>query len=368
MNIGVIDADIIGRKKHRFPNLASMKISSYHKQHGDDVTLLTSYDDLNKYDKIYVSKVFTKTKVPDYILKLNNVEYGGTGFFYDKAPPLPHNIEHIMPDYHLYDGWINTLIEAGAKPSHFKYYTDYSIGFMTRGCFRQCEFCVNKKYKECVSHSHLSEFLATDRKKICLLDDNFLSCKKWRELLNELQESGKRLQFKQGLDERLLTDEKVQLLSKLKYDGEYIFAFDNINDYDLILSKLKILRKYIKKQCKFYVLCGYDRENKYDIEFWKQDLVDTFKRIELLGRYQCLPYIMRHDNYEQSPYRGIYIAIAMWCNTPSMFKTQSLESFAYKYDTYVHRKSKILEYYELSETINELQPYIHKMFFNQTKE
>ena len=365
MKIGVIDADIIGRRKHRFPNLASMKISSYYKQNNNNVTLLTSYDDIYEYDKVYISKVFTDTYVPNYVLTLNNVEYGGTGFFYDKAQPLPYDIEHITSDYHLYDKWIDELIRGGVKPHHFKYYTDYSIGFLTRGCFRQCEFCVNKSYKRCVPHSHLSEFLAPDRKKICLLDDNFLACGKWRELLNELQSCGQRLQFKQGLDERLLTDEKVQCLASLKYDGEYIFAFDDINDYDLIVSKLKILRKYIKKQCKFYVLCGYDRENKYDIAFWKQDLVDTFKRIELLGHYRCLPYIMRHNNYENSPYRGIYIAIAMWCNTPSMFKTQSLETFAYKYDTYVKRKSKILEYYELSNTIEELQPYIHRTFFNQ---
>lgn len=31
MNIAIIDADLIGRKKHRFPNLACMKISSYYK-------------------------------------------------------------------------------------------------------------------------------------------------------------------------------------------------------------------------------------------------------------------------------------------------------------------------------------------------
>ena len=39
MNIGIIDADIIGRKKHRFPNLASMKLSSWHKSHNDNVKL-----------------------------------------------------------------------------------------------------------------------------------------------------------------------------------------------------------------------------------------------------------------------------------------------------------------------------------------
>ena len=31
MDIGIIDADLIGRTKHRFPNLACIKLSGYYK-------------------------------------------------------------------------------------------------------------------------------------------------------------------------------------------------------------------------------------------------------------------------------------------------------------------------------------------------
>lgn len=113
MNVAIIDADIIGRKKHRFPNLASMKLSSWHKNNNDNVTLEWSYDNVSDYDMVYVSKVFTDTKVPSGIIELPNVKYGGTGFFYDKAEPLPYEIEHIMPDYHLYDEWIEEMIRGG---------------------------------------------------------------------------------------------------------------------------------------------------------------------------------------------------------------------------------------------------------------
>ena len=109
MKIGIIDAEIIGKKKHRFPNLACMKIAAYHKQKGDLVDLLLSYDDIGNYDKVYISKVFTDTPIYDGILDLPCVEYGGTGFFYDKAPALPYEIEHIKPDYHLYDKWVEIL-------------------------------------------------------------------------------------------------------------------------------------------------------------------------------------------------------------------------------------------------------------------
>ena len=181
MNIGIVDADLIYKKKHRFPNLACMKISSYYKKQGHHVELLMSYNDIENYDKVFISKVFTDTLVPDGITELSFVEYGGTGFFYDKAKPLPYEIEHSIPDYHLYDDFVSKALENGSKKKELEYYTDYSIGFTTRGCIRGCSFCVNKNYKQCVKHSPISEFLDEDRKYICLLDDNILAWKEWKE-------------------------------------------------------------------------------------------------------------------------------------------------------------------------------------------
>lgn len=176
-------------------------------------------------------------------------------------------------------------------------------------------------------HSPLSEFYDPTRKKICLLDDNFLGCPNWKTLLQELQDTNKPFQFKQGLDERILTEEKCQMLFNSKYDGDYIFAFDNVADYDLIEKKLRMIRQYTQKIPKFYVFCGFDRNDKWDNDFWKQDLYDLWKRIELLMRYQCLPYIMRFNRYEESPYRGMYIICARWCNQPSLFKKKSIRDF-----------------------------------------
>ena len=332
MKVGVIDADLIGRNKHRFPNLACMKISAYHKKLGDDVTLELSYDNLEDYDKVYISKVFTDTPIPEGIDNLSWVECGGTGFYFDQAPNLPYEIEHSFPDYHLYDEWINQRINEGYKRSEFKEYLDYSIGFITRGCFRKCGFCVNKKYDRVFKHSPLEEFYDPERKKICLLDDNFLGHADWKAGLEELIATGKPFKFKQGLDERLLTPEKCEMLFNAKYDSDITFAFDNIKDYRMIEKKLKLIREYSSKQIIFYVLCGFDESGKYDADFWRQDLINTFERIELLGRYKALLYIMRFNKYEESPYRGIYITIARWCNQFSFFKKTSLYEFIHNTD------------------------------------
>jgi hypothetical protein len=337
MKIGIFDAELIAGGIHPFPNLASMKLSAWHKSIGDIIELGRDYKTVSDYDKVYISKVFTETDVPEYVLKSPNVEYGGTGFFYEKAPALPYEIEHIKPDYDLYTEWINERLE-GLNPSEtarvkkrLSAYTDYSIGFTTRGCIRGCSFCVNQNYRKCVLHSPVSEFLEESRKYIYLLDDNVLACPDWKKIFHDLQSTGKCITFRQGFDERLLTKEKCdEIFLKTKWIGDYIFAFDNIKDRDVIEKNIKLMREYkFKRNLKFYVFCGYNHDDpgNYDYEFWKKDIEDLFERISILAKYGCLPYIMRFQDYEKSPFRGMYITIARWCNQPTFFKKLTFREF-----------------------------------------
>jgi len=385
MKIGIIDADLIGRDKHRFPNLACEKISAYWKAKGAEVKLLLNYDCLldRSYKKIYISKVFTDTPCPDYLYNeswLKNhprILIGGTGFYFDKAQPLPDEIEHHMPDYNLYDEWISINIEKAKKEYEknnkefdekkykiqFKEYLEYSIGFLTRGCFRKCGFCVNQKYTHVFKHSPLNEFYDPSRKKICLLDDNFLGCPKWKEMLEELISTGRQFKFKQGLDERILTDEKCQMLFNSKYDGDFTFAFDKISDYDIIHEKLKLISKYKKKKSvKFYVLVGYDSVDAKDIE-------NAFIRIDLLLRYGCLPYIMRFQNkndtpWKQSKYRALYVAIARWCNQPSIIKKMSFRQFCEANQKYKKDKNTICSTLKSMQEFESDFPDIAKKYFD----
>lgn len=340
MKIGIIDADLLGREKHRFPNLACEKISGYWKAQKAEVNLLLDYLLPNDYDHIYVSKVFTDTEVPPLPTDSERIHIGGTGFFFEKAPSLPDYIEHHMPDYHLYDEWIESEVRCAENEAkkdgkkfdkttfmaQFKEYTDYSVGFITRGCFRKCKFCVNQKYDRVFTHSPLEEFYDPSRKKICLLDDNFFGYAEWKTALQQLIDTGKPFKFKQGLDERLLTDEKCEMLFTSKYDGDMTFAFDNVSDYDLVHSKLKLIRKYApSKSIKFYVLVGFESVDAKDVE-------NFFKRIELLMQYKCLPYVMRYQDknnipWKESRLKKLYIAIARWGNQPSIFKKMSFRQF-----------------------------------------
>lgn len=251
MKIGIIDSELLAGVQNRFPNLACMKLAGFHSRQGDDVELIDSINDspllinttLSVYDKIYVSKVFTATQLPKPLETFitdnkDKVVIGGTGFFFDKAPLLPDEVEHTKPLYDLYSKFVAR--QKNPQSSALKFYRDYSIGFLTRHCFRHCPFCVNQNFNRVKEHSPLNEFVDLVKKKICLCDDNFFRFSGWKRLLEELRATNKPFVFRQGLDERLLTEEKAQLLFSSKYDGFYTFAFDSIRDYDLIENKLRI--------------------------------------------------------------------------------------------------------------------------------
>ena len=319
MRIGIVDADLID-KGTRHPNLALMKLSGWNKEVGNEVSLLERYEDIPAYDKVYIGKVFSFTRVPENLHIYHNIQCGGTGFYEDGGDNLPDYIEHHMPDYNLYNDFINKQIGKGIKREHYSDYLDYSIGFMTRGCFRRCSFCVNKKYDHAFRHAHVKEFLDETRPKIYLWDDNVLAYSKWKEVFEELIATGRPFQFRQGMDIRLMTEEKAEFISRVKYHGDFIFAFDHIEDKKQIEKNLRIWKKYCKKTTKLYVLVAYDSQ---DI----RDIVNMMERIKILMKCGCIPYVMRYEAYKSSEFKGLYIQIARWCNQPRFYKKMSFRQF-----------------------------------------
>lgn len=356
--IGIIDADLLDNGT-RHPNLALMKISGYFKENGSQVVLLDNYDNLGDFYRVFISKVFSFTKTPD-LTHYNNVRNGGTGFFPSGGIKLPSDIEHHMPDYQLYDSYIEKQVNKGINPSKYFDYQNFSIGFTTRGCFRHCDFCVNKKYNTITAHSPVNEFFDNLRFGIYLWDDNFLGFSGWEKILLQLEETGKPFQFRQGLDIRLLTEQKANLLSRVKYYRDYIFAFDNIRDAPAIEKKLKLWREYTLKNTKLFVLCGY---HSLDIE----DIKSTFERIKILMKYACIPYIMRYEAYKSSPFKSIYIQLARWCNQPQFYKKMSFRQYCVanqEYELRTHTNSLGSSAYFSMIEFEKNYPEIAKRYFD----
>lgn len=328
MNIALIDNDLLMRDNHNFPNLAVMKISAFHKSKGDSVELAT-FNDISPmslfkkdYDKIYIAKAFTETNTPDWVFTLNNVKTGGTGFYFDKAEPLPYEIEHIKPDYEAYKDAYHIIKDT-------MFYTDYSIGYTTRGCFRHCDFCVNRNSNKVNIHSQIDEFYEPTRKKIALLDDNILGLpnKELFKIFDRFEEINKPIQYRQGMDIRLLTKERIERLFRLKYDGgkggfTYYFSFDLWEFKDKIEENLRMFSEmYFERKpdvkwirTKLYCFCGFNPKNEKTENYWLTDLEILFKRIEIIFKYKAAPFVMKHKDYKESPFSFVYDEVANYAN------------------------------------------------------
>ena len=297
--IGLIDVD-----SRNFPNLALMKISAYHKALGDEVVW---HDRLfgGHYDKVYASKVFSFTEDIDYYIDADEVIKGGSGYCIDvkngkecwdedNNHSLPYEIEHIFPDYSLYP----------------EYTKDTAYGFLTRGCPRGCDFCIVGKKEGKISRkvADLSEFWK-GQKNIVLCDPNILACKDWEDLLNQLIASGAYIDFNQGLDIRLMTERKAEMISKIKIK-EIHFAWDRYEDGAVILPKLKMFADicYSKPHghnCIVYTLVNFDTTIEQDLE-----------RIYTLRDMGYWPYIMI---YQKSTCARVYKDLARWVNNRFIF-------------------------------------------------
>lgn len=349
LRIGIMDADLLDNGT-RHPNLALLKISGYCKSYGHNVRLIQSYDEVAKdgrindqdFDLLVLSRVFKFTQVPDIIflmIKQGFIAYGGTGFFEINGPVLPKAVEHFRPDYTLYNDYIEwkTGGDEKKKKRDWDDYISYSIGFTTRGCIRHCDFCVNRLSNGVTYWSPVKEFLDENRPKIYLWDDNIMAAppRVFKLVMDDLQATGKPFQFRQGMDIRLMTDEKAQLLCSVKYYGDYIFAFDHYRlddpkekkQVEQTLRGLDVWTKYCTKETKLYVLVAFDSQDEKDIE-------GAFFRIKTLMEYGCLPYIMRFEKYKESRFKSLYTQLARWCNQPNFFKKMSFRQYCVRNEEY----------------------------------
>ena len=291
MRVGLIDVD-----GHNFPNLPLMKISAYHKSRGDSVEW---YEPLfsGHMDKVYMSKVFTFTPDYPYCINANEVIKGGTGYSYpDGGVELPEEIEHIYPDYQLYKDT----------------FPDTAYGFLTRGCPRGCDFCiVGKKEGRCARKvADLSEFW-NGQKNIVLLDANMFACKEWKDLSVQLIESGAWVDFSQGCDIRLMTDEKAEYIKRMKIKQVH-FAWDRYEDKEKIVPQFKRFKEITQwdyRKLGVYVLCNFNTTFEQDLD-----------RVYTLRELGYNPYVMLYEK-DKLPAKHRLKLLQRWVNNRIIFRS-----------------------------------------------
>ena len=253
---------------------------------------------IEQYDLIYASKIFKGSDGSN--LDGSKMIIGGTG--YDVSVLLPSDIDSISPDYGLYN-------------------YAHSIGFTMRGCRFSCSFCVvPTKEGRPKSVSTIEEIWTNrDSDLLVLLDNDFFGQDEWLSRINEMNKLGLRVNFNQGLNIRLISDEQAKALSSVRFvnrsakSRQVSFAWDKINDEALVRQGIdRCISAGIKpRQMMFYVLIGYDTTPEEDMH-----------RVMMLHDIGCDPFVMpynKDDHYQRR--------FARWVNAKQLFKSVPWENY-----------------------------------------
>jgi radical SAM superfamily enzyme YgiQ (UPF0313 family) len=280
MKIGLIQID------GKWPNLALMKISAWHKVQGDQVEWFNPLF-ADTYGCVYASKIFTNT--PDYRYWPHcPVCKGGSG--YDLFSHLPVEVEACMVDYSLYTAW------------------DKAIGYTTRGCPNSCKFCIvpQKEGGLTVVADDIGDFWA-GQKETVLLDNNLTAApfEHFERIVSQIVTNNLTVDFSQGLDIRLLNEEHCKLLKRVRLSKRLLhFAWDSLDEEAQVRRGIALLLKYFHhKGITFYVLIGYNTTEQEDIY-----------RVETLRGLGVNPFVMpynKRDDYQRT--------FTRWCNMKAVF-------------------------------------------------
>ena len=203
---------------------------------------------------------------------------------------MPDSIEHIYPDYELY----------GIQ--------NKAYGFLSRGCPRRCFFChvKSKEGTKAYKVADLDEFWR-GQKEIEICDPNILAVPEGEDLLQQLADSKAMVNINQGLDARLLTEKKIEIIRKIRIKN-YHFAWDNPKDEEKIVPKLKMFVDIIKPSKRNVIV--------YCLVNFHSTLEEDFHRIYTLRDMGFSPYVMIYDKEHCDQ---VYRDMQRWVNAPQLF-------------------------------------------------
>ena len=305
--IGLIDVD-----GHRFPNFALMRLSAYHKSHGDNVEWAVP---AKTYDIVAASKIFTFSPDFDYSgINTHKMIKGGTG--YDIDSRLPKEIEESTAmDYSLYPQY------------------QFSIQFFSRGCIRHCPFCLVREkegYITPVTPVNLNPL----GKHIEVLDNNFFANPAWHDAIEYLLSAKQKVNL-HGVDVRIMDEEQAYWLNRLPLYKSIHIAWD-FPQLDLT-EKLREVIRYIKPyKLMCYVLVGFNSTIEEDMY-----------RIERLRELKIKPFVMPYRDFGNNHVPTQYEKdLAQYVNKPMIFKSCTFAEFSprkgFKCEYYLNNKTKVL--------------------------
>jgi hypothetical protein len=204
----------------RYPPLGLLKLAQLERQRGNDVQFVRGGVETLRPDRIYVTSLFSyswravhdavkfyKNRYPRAKVLLGGIyasllpEHAALSGADEVHVGLYPEAEDLMPAWDLVPEW------------------DGSILFASRGCVRKCGFCSVPKLEgrpQDLKYG-IRHLIWPGHKRVILWDNNILGNANWATIMDELAEIGMEVDFNQGLDARLITDQVAEKVAKIKF-------------------------------------------------------------------------------------------------------------------------------------------------------
>lgn len=258
--------------RSKYPPLGLMKIAAYHKELGDEIKFVRGCKSGpgETWDRIYITTMFSF----DWKTSLKTIQYYQSRLQGDLFKPNCEIVvggiaASIMPEQFKKEAGINPISGCLNRPGmldadnelivdeqipdysilnevDYGYcYKDAYIGYATRGCIRHCRFCaVPKLEPNYIDYIDIKPWVTGIREKqgekkdLLLLDNNVLASPSLDKIVEDIKELGfvkgkklnnkaRHVDFNQGMDARLLTRKKMELLADIPINP-FRLAYDNI--------------------------------------------------------------------------------------------------------------------------------------------
>ncbi|MBI4303867.1 MAG: hypothetical protein HY665_05970 [Chloroflexi bacterium] len=162
-----------------------------------------------------------------------------------------------------------------------------SIMFGTRGCIRKCAFCAVPRLEgKTWGPAHgIRDLRFPGHRKVVLWDNNILGVPNWRDVIAELREMDVEVDFNQGLDARLITEDVARELAGLRI-RPIRMAYD-------IPSERKALEQAIPA----LEAAGFNRRRMivYTLYNFTDTPTDFWHRVTDLLSWGAVSYPMRYE-------------------------------------------------------------------------